>query len=111
MTLADKEEPEAEDIVITVKNLDKRGQKVILTPVLARGNTLMNSYKIFTDTKLYKQLDYLRFQLRLMYWSAHFNNTKFVEYFMKRKCSPFVECFDGYTTLHKAAERGSFETL
>lgn len=54
MTLADKEEPEAEDIVITVKNLDKRGQKVILTPVLARGNTLMNSYKIFTDVKLYK---------------------------------------------------------
>lgn len=46
-----------------------------------------------------------------MYWSAHFDITKFVDYFMKRKCSPFVECIEGYTTLHKAAERGSFETL
>jgi ankyrin repeat protein len=71
----------------------------------------MNSYKIFPEKDSYEQQPPLRFCLRLMYWGAHFNSTVIVEYFMKRKCCPFVECYDGYTVLHKAAERGSLEVL
>lgn len=74
-----------------------------LTPIHKGTMFTASRFKIITDPKIYEKKPCLQFLLRLLFWSAHFNSIKFVEYFMKRRCSPFAVSFQGYSPFHRAA--------
>jgi Ankyrin repeats (many copies) len=61
------------------------------------------SYRIYPDKTLYHKKPYLKFQLRLLFWCAHFDDTEMAQYFMERKVSPFEPSHQGYSPFHRAA--------
>ncbi|CAD8185858.1 unnamed protein product [Paramecium octaurelia] len=51
------------------------------------------------------------YECRLQYWSASQGNTEFFIYFLKRKCNPFLNVYQGFNCLHVAAFKGKLKIL
>lgn len=51
-------------------------------------------YRISSEGRI-KGRRYLRIQQRILFWASHLDRTDFVEYFIKRRCSPFVITYLG----------------
>ncbi|CAD8206420.1 unnamed protein product [Paramecium octaurelia] len=51
------------------------------------------------------------YECRLQYWSARQGNTEFLIYFLKRRCNPFLNVYQGFNCLHIAAFKGKLKIL
>jgi hypothetical protein len=59
------------------------------------------------------------YETRLLFWSAALGLSKFVNYFLYRKCnlntlkigSPFMIIYNGCNSMHIAAQKGQYEIL
>ncbi|CAD8181717.1 unnamed protein product [Paramecium octaurelia] len=52
-----------------------------------------------------------KYECRLQYWSARQGNQDFFIYFLKRKCNPFLNVYQGFNCLHIAAYKGKLKIL
>ncbi|CAD8176392.1 unnamed protein product [Paramecium pentaurelia] len=52
-----------------------------------------------------------KYESRLQYWSARQGIQEFFIYFLKRKCNPFLNVYQGFNCLHIAAYRGKPKML
>ncbi|CAD8119184.1 unnamed protein product [Paramecium sonneborni] len=76
---------------------------------LQKKNTLKEKFIIYhSKANLTKNEIY---ECRLQYWSASQGNTEFFIYFLRRKCNPFVNVYQGFNCLHIAAFKGKPKIL
>ncbi|CAD8120523.1 unnamed protein product [Paramecium sonneborni] len=76
---------------------------------LQKKNTLKEKFIIYhSKANLTKNEIY---ECRLQYWSACQGNTDFFIYFLRRKCNPFVNVYQGFNCLHIAAFKGKPKIL
>lgn len=51
------------------------------------------------------------FETRLLYWTAYQNDKEAFKHFLKKKCSPFMINYEGYSAFHIASAKGHLKIL